>query len=159
MNASTFDKKMLASTDHEAIPTLWTAWLSVATGFTIVFGLLMVLLPGLTSQAFGLMLYQDAGRLVSHPPEVLAYIQLAHAVMGSLMVGWGAGMFVVARTLFRQGNRVGWQVLAYSIPLWYVPDTLFSMVSGFWQNALMNTGFVLMLMIPLWATRHAFAPK
>jgi hypothetical protein len=159
MNTSLFDKTISVSTQGDVVPALWTGWLSLATGFTVAFGLVMVLFPELTSQAFGLLLYQDAGRLISHPPEVLAYIHLAHAVMGSLMVGWGAGMFLVARTLFKQGNRLGWQILMYSIPLWYVPDTLFSVMSGFWPNALMNTGFAIMLMIPLWATRQSFTGK
>ncbi|MDH4394603.1 MAG: hypothetical protein QE278_02885 [Limnobacter sp.] len=159
MNANTFDKPLPSTAQTHVVAAVWVSWLTVATAFTVLFGLVMVLLPDLTSQAFGLLLYQDAGRLVSHPPEALAYIQLAHAVMGSLMVGWGAGMFLVTRTLFKRGERVGWQILTYSIPFWYVPDTLFSLISGFWPNALMNTGFVVMLMVPLWASRHAFPPR
>ena len=42
---------------------------------------------------------------------------------------------------------------------WFIPDTAFSMYSGFWQNAALNPVFVVMFAIPLAATYKVFHPE
>jgi integral membrane sensor domain MASE1 len=38
----------------------------------------------------------------------------------------------------------------------FVPDTLYSLASGFWPNAVLNSVFALVFALPLWATRGLF---
>lgn len=135
----------------------WTHWLSYTTAFTVLFGLVMVLAPDFTSQAFGLMMFQDMETFSTLPADSAAYIQLAHAVMGSVLVGWGVLMFLLVRILMAESPQRVVCLLAASILLWYLPDTAFSLVSGFWQNALLNTGFVILYAVPLcaiWKKTH-----
>lgn len=40
-------------TNATSTPTFWINWLTYTAEFTVLFGLLMVLAPGLTQQAFG----------------------------------------------------------------------------------------------------------
>lgn len=40
-----------------------------------------------------------------------------------------------------------------SLVAWFIPDTAYSLLSGFWQNAVLNAGFVLLFAIPLAALR------
>jgi hypothetical protein len=40
-------------------PTFWIKWLSYTAEFTVLFGFFMVLAPGLTQQAFGLLVFQN----------------------------------------------------------------------------------------------------
>jgi hypothetical protein len=137
-------------------PIFWINWLVFATVFTMLFGLLMVVLPGLTLQGFGLMIFENADGFNAFEPLATAYIELAHAVMGAVLFGWGALMFMVVRKLMAKGIKESWGMVAVSVLLWYVPDTVFSLVSGFWQNALLNTGFAFLYAVPLFALRPHF---
>ena len=47
-------------------------------------------------------------------------------------------------------------MLAVSLIAWYLPDTVYSLVSGFWQNAVLNTGMLALFAIPLVATFRRF---
>ena len=142
--------------ETSGIPLFWINWLSFATVFTMLFGLLMVVLPGLTLQGFGLMIFGSADGFNAFEPLATAYIKLAHAVMGAVLFGWGALMFMVVRKLMTQGIKESWDMVALSVLLWYVPDTAFSLVSGFWQNAVLNTGFACLYAPPLFALRQFF---
>lgn len=137
-------------------PTLWINWLIYTAKFTMLFGLFMVLAPGLTQQGFGLLVFQDPTRLADFGSQVRAYIELAHAVMGSVMIGWGALMFMLARKLSSKDAKETYQMIAISVLLWYVPDTAFSLYSGFWQNAVLNTGFAVLYAVPLLALRKYY---
>ncbi len=44
-------------------------------------------------------------------------------------------------------------VAVLSVFAWYVPDTSYSLLSGYWQNALLNTVFLALFAVPLLATR------
>ncbi|MEW6204208.1 MAG: hypothetical protein AB1516_02690 [Pseudomonadota bacterium] len=134
-------------------PTFWIKWLTYTTEFTVLFGLLMVLAPGLTQQGFGLLVFQNPAQFTAFDPQASAYIELAHAVMGSVMVGWGALMFMLVRRLSAKDAKQTCNLIGMSVLAWYVPDTAFSMYSGFWQNAVLNTSFVVLYAVPLLALR------
>lgn len=150
---------MQTQTNSESIftPSLfWINWLCFGTVFTMLFGLLMVMLPGLTLQGFGLMIFKNANQFGTFDPSATAYIELAHAVMGAVLFGWGSLMFMVVRIFMTRGIKDAWGMVAVSVLLWYVPDTAFSLVSGFWQNAVLNTGFACLYAVPLFALRPHF---
>lgn len=138
------------------IPLFWINWLSFATVFTMLFGLLMALFPGITLQGFGLMIFKNADQFSAFDPMATAYIELAHAVMGAVLFGWGALMFMGVRKWMTKGIKEAWSMLALSVLLWYVPDTIFSLASGFWQNAVLNTGFAFLYAVPLFALQPHF---
>jgi hypothetical protein len=133
----------------------WINWLSAVAGGVVVFGLILVLAPALTRQGFSLLVYASPGRIDAFGLEPARYISLAHAVLGGVMVGWGAMLFYVTRTLLSEGLRLGWNLVALSVAAWFVPDTIYSLVSGFWQNAVLNAVFLGLFAIPLRATRAA----
>ncbi len=134
-------------------PTFWINWLTYTAEFTVLFGLLMVLAPGLTQQGFGLLIFQNTEQFAAFDPQATAYIELAHAVMGSVLVGWGALIFMLVRKLNIEDAKQTCNMIAMSVLLWYVPDTAFSLYSGFWQNAVLNTGFAVLYAVPLLALR------
>jgi hypothetical protein len=131
----------------------WTAWLSAAAAGVVAFGLVLVLAPSLARQGFSLLLYGTPGRIDGFGPEAARYIALAHAVIGGVMAGWGSALFYGIRTLFAKGSPVAWKLIALSVCAWFVPDTAYSLLSGFWRNALLNTVFLALFAAPLWATR------
>ena len=150
---------MQTSTMHNratSTPTFWINWLTYTAEFTVLFGLLMVLAPGLTQQAFGLLIFQNTEQFAAFDPQATAYIELAHAVMGSVLVGWGALIFMLVRKLNIEDAKQTCNMIAISVLLWYIPDTAFSLYSGFWQNAVLNTSFAVLYAVPLMALRKHF---
>jgi hypothetical protein len=131
---------------------LWITWLLAVSAGVIAFGLVLVCAPSLARQGFSLLLYATPNRLDSFGNEQVSYISLTHAVIGGIMVGWGTTLFSVTKTLLSRGKRIGWNIICLSVVAWFVPDTAYSLLSGFWQNALLNTAFLTLFAIPLWAT-------
>jgi hypothetical protein len=130
----------------------WCRWLLAVTIGVMLLGLALVLAPGLARQGFSLLIYGDAERLSTFGAEATAYISLAHGVLGAVMFGWGVALLFVVRRLFASGASEGWEIVAVSVAAWFVPDTAFSLWSGFWQNAALNLVCVVLFAVPLAAT-------
>lgn len=111
--------------------TFWLQWLLATTVGVMAFGLVLVLAPDLTRQGFSLLVYANTERISTFGADAVAYISLLHAVLGSVMFGWGVALLFVVRGLFARGASEGWHIIAVSILLWFVPDTAFSLWSGF----------------------------
>ncbi|MCK6554182.1 hypothetical protein L6Q96_06295 [Candidatus Binatia bacterium] len=133
-------------------PTFWFRWLVVATIGVTVFGASMMLAPGLIRAAFGLLTYGSTDALEAFGPEAAAYISFAHGIIGAVMVGWGVALLFVILGPFRRGSREAWLTVAVSLAAWFVPDTIFSVWTGFWPNAILNASLAVVFLIPLAAT-------
>lgn len=131
----------------------WTNWLSVVTAGVVAFGLILVLAPSFSRQAFSLLVYFSTERVEGFGQEATRYVSLTHAVLGGVMAGWGAALFYVTRALLSRGSRVAWNLIATSIAVWFVPDTTYSLLSGYWPNAVLNLAFLVLFSVPLWAVR------
>ena len=70
------------------------------------------------------------------------------------MVGWGVALLLITHDLLSKGSRLGWKLLTLSLSSWFIPDTTYSLLSGYWQNAALNVIFLTFFAVPLWATRH-----
>ena len=115
----------------------------------MLFGLILVVMPGFTLQSFSLLVYASTAHLNTFGPEAMAYISLVHAVLGSVMFGWGVVLMFLALGPVRRGSKDAWRMFVVSLVAWFIPDTAYSLLSGFWQNAVLNAGFALMFAIPL----------
>jgi hypothetical protein len=133
--------------------SLWINWLLAVSVGVVVFGLVLVLIPSLARQGFSLLVYASPERIDAFGEEPVRYISLAHAVLGGVMVGWGVALFYVTKTLLARGSRIAWNLIALSVLAWFIPDTSYSLLSGYWQNALLNTVFLVLFVVPLLATR------
>lgn len=133
--------------------SLWINWLLAVTAGVAGFGLLLVIAPALTRQGFSLLVYAAPRRIDTFGEEPVRYISLANAVIGGVMVGWGAALFYITKTLLARGSRTAWNLLALSVGAWFIPDTAYSLLSGYWQNAVLNTVFLVLFAVPLRATR------
>jgi hypothetical protein len=127
--------------------------LTVTCAGTVALGLVLVLLPGLTERLFGLMVHGRGGFPPSYSPDALAYARLAHAVLGATIVGWFVLILWVVRTQVARRVPGSWQAVAGAVACWYVLDTAYSLLSGFWPNAVLNTGLLLSLLPGLLLTR------
>ena len=136
----------------------WTHWLLAVSAGVVVFGLMLVVAPSLSRQGFSLLVYANPAAIDNFGPEQARYISLTHAVIGSVMVGWGAALVYITQTLFATGNPMGRHLIAVSLAAWFLPDTGYSLLSGFWQNAVLNGVFLAPFAIPLWASRPSGSP-
>jgi len=132
---------------------IWVNWLLAVSVGVVLFGLALVLAPGLARSGFSLLVFGDARRIGTFDPVAIQYVALVHAVLGGVMVGWGVALVLVVRGPFAAADPAGWRIIAFSVLAWFVPDTAYSLWSGFWQNAVLNVVFVLLFAIPLMATR------
>ena len=134
---------------------LWTRWLLVASAVVALFGLTLVVAPAFTRQGFSLLVYGDLGRISSFGEEAARYASLTHAVLGSVMFGWGVALAVVVKCLFARGHPEGWLIVTTSVGAWFIPDTTYSALAGFWPNVALNVGFLVLFFIPLLADRKS----
>ena len=134
----------------------WRRWLIVVTGGVIVYGFSFILLPDLTQSLFNIIFFSsaDASRLFSE--DANAYIAFAHGVLGAVMIGWMVALLPILAGPFKQGQRSAWNAIGFSVLVWYVVDTAFSLYSGVPANALFNTAFLVLFAIPLAATYRHF---
>jgi hypothetical protein len=117
-----------------------------------MFGATLVIAPDFARQGFSLLVYADHQRIDLFGTQAGTYIALVHAVLGSVLFGWGLALWLVVRGPFARGAREAWATIAVSAGAWFVPDTAFSLSSDFWQNALLNLVVAVSFVIPLAAT-------
>ena len=137
----------------------WWRWLVAADIGVMLFGIAQALFPNLVRQGFSLMVFGSADYMETFPQDAVRYITLAHAIMGAVMIGWGISMMYTLFTQFRNGEWTGWVSIAVAMTLWFIPDTVISIATGYWQNAVLNIGFILMFASPLAATYKSFRAK
>jgi len=133
-------------------PVFWWRWLVVVTLGVMVFGLSMVVAPDLIRGFFGLLVFSSSAGLDAFGGPANEYIMMVHAVLGAVMFGWGVALLFVLFGPFRSGSFHGWLTLCVSLTAWFIPDTIYSVWSGFWQNAVLNTAMLVLFAIPLAAT-------
>jgi hypothetical protein len=115
----------------------------------MLFGLFFLLFPDLTVRGFSLIFYSNVSKMSGFGEESVSYIKLIHAVLGATMIGWGGLILMVLLTTFRQNLAIGCKTIAFSALAWFIPDTTYSLIAGFWQNAVLNLLFALLFAIPL----------
>lgn len=125
----------------------WQRWLSgVLLGFTVV-SLAMALVPSTATTAFSLLIYRQADLPADFSAEARNYIELTNAVLLSVMTGWFTLMFLISRRLTESPSL--WRPIAAGLAIWFVPDTAYSLVSGYWENAVLNILILTPLAVPL----------
>ncbi len=120
-------------------------YLRVVVAGMVGFGLAIVVAPTPALEGFGRMVYGTGGLPADFSPEARGYIQLTQAVMGSVIVGWFVLVAWVVRSPLALGVPGAWPALVASLLAWFVPDTAYSLLSGYWPNAVLNVVLLLAL--------------
>lgn len=118
----------------------------------MAFSVTLVLAPDLTRRFFSLLIYASPEKINAFGTEAVAYISLLHAVLGAVMIGWGMALLLTVLRPFKSMSLQAWKTVAVSMAVWFIPDTGYSLWSGFWQNAAFNCIFIVLFAIPLIAT-------
>ena len=134
----------------QATKPLNLAWM---TGWCAVVGLFGMILAGsgfeVTSGPVRILfdVLNGPGELDLNP-----YVRVSLAVLGAVTMGWSLTLMAViqvANQLEKQVSKRIWIGIAASIVIWYVIDSILSIATGFWLNAVSNTIFSATFLIPV----------
>jgi hypothetical protein len=127
----------------------WWRVLAFVGIYLMVFGMTLVVFPNFTMQIFGLIIYANEASLFGYAGNAVNYIKLIHAVLGAVIVCWGALVFLIVLKVAPTQPKIAWQLVMFTMLAWLVTDTAYSLISGFWQNAVFNLPFAFLFALPL----------
>ncbi len=134
----------------QATKPLNLAWM---TGWCVALGLFGMILAGsgfeATSGPVRILfdVLNGPGELDLNP-----YVRVSLALLGAVTMGWSLTLMAViqvANQLEKQVSKRIWIGIAASIVIWYVIDSILSIATGFWLNAVSNTIFSATFLIPV----------
>ena len=140
--------------EKSPIPSIWRYWLIAVAAGVIALGILLLVWP--SSGIFNLMIFYARTMPADFSADAIAYVEFVYGVLGAVLIGWMTTVVMLLRGPFRRGEPFAWWLLAVPVVVWFVPDTVFSLATGFWQNAVLNTLLFAAFAVPLLATRRHF---
>jgi hypothetical protein len=133
----------------------WISHLTATTVAMLVLSLAMVLTPWVSDGLFGWMIFREVGPPPGASDEAADYVRFSHGVLGAVMVGWFLLVLWLVRGPLARGAPDAWRGLVVSLAGWYAIDTPYSLIEGYWENAVLNTAILAAYAPALRATRPA----
>ncbi len=125
-------------------------WLKVASGLAFVVGLVAAAASSPATAGLWLWLFDLLAWPVDGNPAGFDDAGLAlNAVLGGVMAGWAALMYLVVAHMHDTGSHELGRPLLVSVVVWFVVDSTGSLVAGLPGNVVLNTGFLAMFVPPL----------
>lgn len=127
------------------------SWLYVWCGLVIVFG---AALAGAGLDATDVVAEALFGLLGSGIGEWTSQLRFSVALLGAVTAGWGVTFIAVFMAAHRLGAGAApvWRMATLGVLAWFVVDSVLSVMTGFWLNAVSNTGLVIGYLVPvLWS--------
>lgn len=121
----------------------WRKWMTVWCWAVFLFGVVLaggglVATSGPVRIIFNLL--NGPGELNLDP-----HMHFSLAVLGAVTIGWSitlAAAIKAANQLGKDRGKPIWALITASVLSWYVIDSSLSVATGFWLNAVPNTGFI-----------------
>ena len=106
-------------------------------------GLLMVTAPA-TGLGFLTERFLDAAfqPYTGSQPITGRSAALLNAILGGILVGFGAMIWVVAGAVMAADEALGRRLIAVPLACWFVTDSLGSILAGAWMNAVFNAAIL-----------------
>lgn len=126
-------------------------WLKAASAIVVAFGLLMLLGAHPATSApiallADLIFWPLDGLQAVSAPEA----RLLGAIAGGILSGWGVLHWQLSTRLYPRDPALARTLILSSIGVWFVADGLASVAAGAALNAVLNIGFLMLFVIPLW---------
>lgn len=126
-------------------------WLKAASAVVIGFGFLMApaavpALSGPTGFLIDLVFWPVDGA----EGTASADMRLLCAITGGLLIGWGAMIWLIVTRLYPRDPALARGLILTSVGAWFIVDSLGSLAAGAPLNAVLNVGFLLAFVLPLW---------
>lgn len=133
---------------------LWQKWLLISGILVSVFGVMMVL--NITAEGFDAKFDPVFWSKETPDIQVRNYQQWIMGVLGSVMVSWGIFIGFIAAIPFKRKEKWSRNCLLIGILSWYILDTFISLTANVEFNALLNTVFAVILIMPIVFTFKKF---
>jgi hypothetical protein len=136
----------------------WQKWLFALGGVIVAFGLALAVFnqTPLFDMLFNRQINPAFWADNAVTPQIRAFQQWVYGVLGATMAGWGVFIVFIALEPFRRRERWTWNCLAVGIGLWFVVDTTLSIAANVIFNAAFNSLLLVLMALPLIATRSYF---
>lgn len=127
--------------------------LKIASGIVIAFGLLTALAawPALnlpTLWLVDLMFWPFDSQQNLHGTEA----RVLCGILGGVLAGWGALLWLITTKLYAREPALARGLILTSMWTWFIVDCAASVIAGAAFNGVMNLGFLLLFVVPLWRT-------
>lgn len=88
-------------------------------------------------------------RVGDGPAQLTDVNHLSDAILGGLMVGWAVMVWLMADRLLVRAPKEIKSIITIAMLVWFPIDSIGSIASGAWLNAIANVGFLAMFLVPL----------
>jgi len=122
-------------------------WLQLVLVVVFLYSLLLVFAGSFAGSLFSWFGFGPTESIDTN--EVRDYLLLPYMVLGAVMSGWVFLMLLIVRGPLKEGLPWARKFLIQSLSIWFVLDTLMSLVLGYPTHALFNIPFAVALGIPL----------
>ena len=122
-------------------------WLQLVLVVVFLYSLLLVFAGSFAGSIFSFFGFGPDQSIDTN--EVRDYLLLPYMVLGAVMSGWVFLMLLIVRGPLKEGLPWARRFLMQSLSIWFVLDTLMSLVLGYPTHALFNIPFAVALGIPL----------
>ena len=138
----------------------WRKWLLGVSVYLIAFGIVLALFP--QSRLINLAFNNQINPVFWEAPaemgvDTARFQAWIYGVLGATVAGWGVLLAFISHFPFRAKERWAWNAIAAGIGIWFMIDTPLSAYYGVLFNLVFNTALLLLIAIPLGATRKSFA--
>ena len=133
--------------------SFWINYLSILAILVLLFGISMAVVPLVWRDIFNFLVFADNDFPQSFSVEAINYIRLTLSIAGAVMAGWMFVILQIIRGPLKSGEKWAWNATFYSLALWFIIDSSYSLYLGFPENALLNSGIFLAFLMGLLKVR------
>jgi hypothetical protein len=139
----------------------WQKWLFGFGIYVIVFGLMMAFFSQsrLMDIVFNDQINPTFWDSMGPSAAALEFQAFIYGVLGATMAGWGIFIAFIAHHPFKAKELWAWNCIATGMIVWFVVDTFVSIRFGVGFNVIVNTIFLLLVLLPLILTRKHFVGR
>ncbi len=130
----------------------WRRWLQAMIILIILFSLY------LTYSAFdgGLSQFNTLFFENSIPEGVITYQRWVSGLLGSVWMAYGIALLFITDNSFDNRERWAWNCITVSLLVWFLVDSFISFFLGVGINAIGNSIYFVLIILPLLFTRKHF---
>lgn len=133
-------------------------WLKIAAIIVILFGPIVSLAAHpLTASLNGMFVDLAFWPFDGQPTMDAPATRLLSAISGGLTMGWGMMIYLLATKLYPREPQLTGSIILISVLTWFVIDSIGSAFAGAPANALINTVFLAMFLVPILNSKRNMA--
>lgn len=117
----------------------------------IGFGLVLAVIAPLVVPAFIELFYSmfTGKELLTLSDIDKKLVFWAFGLTGAVSAGWGITVLVIGYQLTKESNETLWLAIDLGIMMWFLSDSLISVLMGAYFNIVFNLGFLFLFLIPI----------